>query len=88
LFVQDTVANLQNIFATLNKTDLEAVFDSTVPEKWAQDHAFKFFQTSAKDKRTVDPLFQLVAESLINHRKLSDVQRLPQGTKKASGCCR
>jgi small GTP-binding protein len=85
--VHETIASLQNIYVALNKMDLEPTFDPIVPETWARERGFKFFRTSAKDKSTVDPLFQEVAESLIVRGESSDVRPMPAAAPESKGCC-
>jgi small GTP-binding protein len=85
--VRETVANLQLIFVVLNKTDLQVEVDAGAAEKWALDHGFKFFRTSAMDKSTIDPLFQEVAESLTARAMCTDVPIPPEAPKKGAGCC-
>jgi small GTP-binding protein len=85
--VTDGAEALQNVYVVLNKVDLEPVFDTAVPEKWAADRRYKFFRTSAKDGGTIDPLFQDVAESLAGPSEDVDVQPVALSQKQAKGCC-
>jgi small GTP-binding protein len=62
--IQETVASQALIYVCLNKIDLEPTFEPAMAEKWATDHDFKFFQTSAKERGTVVPVFQEVAEAI------------------------
>jgi small GTP-binding protein len=87
--VRDNDENLQNIYVALNKIDLEPAFDASMAEKWAKDRGFGFFRTSAKDKKTVDPLFQAVAESLIIRNKQGEMDNVQQPDKPTKGgCCK
>jgi small GTP-binding protein len=85
--IQEAIANPQNIYVALNKIDIDAVFDPAVPEKWASDHGFKFFRTSAKEKATVDVLFQEVGESLAAGLHPADLHAMPPPAKESKGCC-
>jgi small GTP-binding protein len=64
------------IYLVLNKIDLAPEFDVQLAAKWAQNHGCQFFQTSAKDKDTIDPLFQAIAENLARANRNTE-QQLP-----------
>jgi small GTP-binding protein len=85
--IQETVSSLQNIYVALNKIDLDPVYDLSIAEGWARKHGFRYYRTSAKDKSTIDPLFQDIAESLVARGMTPDIQALPANADKSKGCC-
>lgn len=90
--IQDTV-DVDNIYLAVNKMDLTPVeeFDMEVVRQWAVDHECKFFQTSAKQKDTIDPLFQDIAESIaqITHQATAVPENalLQNAPRKRKKCC-
>lgn len=62
--VRDTVENIPLIYVVVNKMDINSEFDTREIEKWAQEEGCKFFKTSAKEKTSIDPLFEDIAESV------------------------
>jgi hypothetical protein len=85
--IQEAVSGLQNIYVALHKIDLDPVYDPSTVESWSGKHGFGFFRTSAKDKSTIGPLFQAIAESLSAHEITLDVQSMPANADKSKGCC-
>lgn len=55
-----------------NKTDSRVVVSPSEGRKWAEKHGFKFFETSAKNGRGVNDvfnyLFSSVTESIVSQR--------------------
>lgn len=87
--IEENVSDVENLFLVLNKTDKDPDFDSRCAEEWAKEHHCKFYKTCAKQKETIDPLFQDIAESISDSMtKVCDTQELDVKQEEARrGCC-
>ena len=89
--IHENVSDLEILALVLNKIDKDPDFDSRCAEEWAKQHQCMFYKTCAKQKETVDPLFQDIAEAIADTMtKQCDTQELDIKDKDAgkSGCCR
>jgi small GTP-binding protein len=88
---RDTVANIENLYLVLNKTDLAGSFDSVLAETWAKAHDCKYFKTSALHRETIDPLFQDIAETIaavaVPLRPLTQPLKQPEENS-SNTCCK
>jgi GTPase SAR1 family protein len=80
------VAKRPIIAIAANKSDLPDRFvDLTEAEKWAQEHNYIFYQTSALTGEGIHDLFQMVVNAL-NHPQLPQNDALPE-KQRDKKCC-
>ena len=85
-----------HIYIVANKIDLISESEKTAAvanvKKWANDHSFPFFATSAKQFETVKPVFQKIAEDISYSQNNSqfestNLMNINEKNEKSSNCC-
>lgn len=89
--IQDTV-DVDNIYLVINKMDIPPCdgFDIELVRQWASDHECKLYETSAKQKETIDPLFQDIADTIADVSSQATAfaeDALLQTAPRKKGCC-
>ena len=87
--VADTVEQDEiNIYVCLNKADKEEAFDKDVVKSWADERNYKFFITSAKERKNIDELFQQIADDIAaSQMVLATPVTEPVVAKEKKNCC-
>lgn len=76
------------IFVAANKNDLECVVDMEEVQKWAEKHNARVFSTSAKDRKSIDTLFDAIASTKFRDHEFTTDFKGPQDlNRKSKGCC-
>lgn len=79
-----------NKFDLISESEKNAALSSI--KKWAEDHSFPFFATSAKQFETVQPVFQKIADDISLAQngiqfESTNTMSLNDKNEKSSGCC-
>jgi small GTP-binding protein len=77
------------MYIVANKIDLPPIVPMSDLEKWCIAHKYPLFRTSAKDYRSVAPMFERVAEDVAARVRPSgySVAPVPNTDRDGAGCC-